>query len=29
MLEQAQNYIDAQWEHLLKESAAGETEKAE
>jgi pyruvate ferredoxin oxidoreductase beta subunit len=29
MLKQAQEYVDAQWEALLKESAAGEAEKAE
>ncbi len=29
MLTQAQEYVDAQWERLQKESAAGESEKAE
>ncbi len=29
MLKQAQDHVDAQWERLLKESAAGEAEKAE
>jgi len=29
MLTQAQEYVDAQWNRLLKESAAGEAEKAE
>lgn len=29
MLKQAQEYVDAQWEQLQKESAAGEAEKAE
>jgi hypothetical protein len=29
MLQQAQDYVDAQWDRLLKESAAGEAEKAE
>ncbi len=29
MLIQAQDHVDAQWERLLKESAAGEAEKAE
>lgn len=29
MLKQAQDYVDAQWNRLLKESAAGEAEKTE